>query len=248
MSDICLALRSVTFWYEPDRPVLGDVGLVVREGERVALMGRNGAGKTTALHLLVGLLRPQRGQVEAFGQICGREQDFLEVRRRVALLFQNSDDQLFCPTVIEDVAFGPLNLGKSPTEARALATEALARVGMVGYENRITHHLSAGEMKLAALAGLLSMRPAILLLDEPSSNLDPRARRRLIELLKSFEQTQIIATQDQELAVEVCSRVVVLDGGKVVVDGPARDILADEALMLAHGLERPHILRRQHPH
>lgn len=248
VSDICVALRSVTFGYDPDRAVLDDLNMAVSDGEQVALMGRNGAGKTTVLHLLVGLLRPQRGQVEAFGKICRRDQDFMEVRRRVALLFQNSDDQIFCPTVIEDVAFGPLNLGKSQAESMALATEALARVGMAGNENRITHHLSAGEKKLIALAGLLSMQPSALLMDEPSSNLDPHARRSLIELFRSFKHTKIIAAHDLELIVEVCARVIVLDCGKVVADGPTSEILNDETLMLAHGLERPHILRHLHPH
>ncbi|OGV68416.1 MAG: energy-coupling factor ABC transporter ATP-binding protein, partial [Lentisphaerae bacterium RIFOXYA12_FULL_48_11] len=151
MGDNYLALRDVTFGYEPDKPVIDNIELSIHSGEQVALVGRNGAGKTTLFHMFVGLLVPQKGKVEVLGQARGCERDFLEVRRHVALLFQNSEDQLFSPTVIEDVAFGPLNLGKSPTEAMALAAEALIRVGMAGYEERISHHLSAGEMKLVAL-------------------------------------------------------------------------------------------------
>lgn len=248
MSNVAIALRNVTFGYEPNRPILRNVGLELRERDGIALMGRNGAGKTTALHVLVGLLRPQCGHVEAFGRVCRCEHDFVEVRRRVALMFQDSEDQLFCPTVVEDVAFGPLNLGKTAREARRLATNALNQVGMNGYEERVTHHLSAGEKKSIALASLLSMEPEVLLMDEPSGNLDPGARRRLIELLRSFQHTKIVATHDLELVVEVCSRVVVLDDGKVMADGTPREILGDECLMRAHGLETPHVFRHLHPH
>jgi len=248
MSENCFILRDVTFGYEHAKPVFDNIELLIRAGEQVALVGRNGAGKTTLFHMFVGLLVPEKGSVEVLGRVRCCERDFLEVRRHVALLFQNSEDQLFSPTVVEDVAFGPLNLGKSPAEAMMLATEALARVGMTGYENRITHHLSAGEMKLVALAGLLSMNPSALLMDEPSSNLDAAARRRLVALLKSLKQTKIIATHDMELVVEVCERVLVLDRGRIVADGAPRSILSDEELMRNHGLEVPHIIRHMHPH
>lgn len=217
MSDIVIALRSVTFGYEPGVPVLRDVGMEVRGDNRIALMGRNGAGKTTLLHLLVGLLHPQGGHVEAFGQVCRREEDFVKVRHRVALLFQDSEDQLFCPTVIEDVVFGPLNLGRSPSEARALAMDALARVGMSGYESHITHHLSAGEKKLIALASILSMQPEVLLLDEPTAGLDEEAVRRIIKTLNNLSVAMLIASQDRNFLPQVTDRYVSLQNGRISV-------------------------------
>ena len=169
-------------------------------------------------------------------------------RRAVGMVFQDPDDQLFMPTVAEDVAFGPLNAGLPADQVELRVATALARVGMAHVRERPPYRLSAGEKRAVAIATVLAMTPDILVMDEPSSNLDPRARRRLIELLQSFEHTKIIATHDLELVVEVCSRVIVLDGGTVVADGPTRDLLSDESLMLAHGLERPHILRHSHPH
>jgi cobalt/nickel transport system ATP-binding protein len=164
------------------------------------------------------------------------------------MVFQDPDDQLFMPTVAEDVAFGPLNAGLPTDQVELRVATALARVGMAHVRDRPPYRLSAGEKRAVAIATVLAMTPDILVMDEPSSNLDPRARRRLIELLQSFEHTKIIATHDLELVVEVCSRVIVLDGGKVVADGPASDILSDEPLMLAHGLERPHSLKPLHRH
>jgi cobalt/nickel transport system ATP-binding protein len=169
-------------------------------------------------------------------------------RRAVGMVFQDPDDQLFMPTVAEDVAFGPLNAGLPPAQVEERVAEALRRVGMTHVRERPPYRLSAGEKRAVAIAAVLAMSPDILVMDEPSSNLDPRARRRLIELLRSFEHTRIVATHDLELVVQVCTRVVVLDDGRVVADGPTRDILDDEPLMLAHGLECPHILRHAHPH
>jgi cobalt/nickel transport system ATP-binding protein len=164
------------------------------------------------------------------------------------MVFQDPDDQLFMPTVEEDVAFGPLNAGLPAEQVERRVSAALERVGMTHVRSRPPYRLSAGEKRAVAIATMLAMAPDILVMDEPSSNLDPRARRRLIQLLLSFEHTRIIATHDLDLVVEVCSRVIVLDGGKVVADGPTATLLNDEPLMLAHGLERPHILRHSHPH
>lgn len=218
MKDVLIALRNVTFGFESSRPVLRDVVLEIHQSDRTALTGRNGAGKTTLLHLLVGLLRPQSGHVEEMGKECRREEDFVGVRRRVALLFQNSEDQLFCPTVIEDVVFGPLNLGKSPEEARSLATAALAQVGMPDFAERITHHLSVGEKKLIALATILSMKPAVLLLDEPTAGLDDNAVVRLVALLKGLDASLLVISQDHSFLSRVTRRKLVLRDG-CLLDG-----------------------------
>jgi cobalt/nickel transport system ATP-binding protein len=171
-----------------------------------------------------------------------------EVRRKVGLLFQDANDQLFCPTVFEDVAFGPQQLGLSEAAIRERVTGALARAGIPGFEARAPHHLSVGEKRRVCLAGVLACEPSILVLDEPSSSLDPRGRRELKELLRQIPITKLIATHDLELVVELCSRVIVLDEGRVVAQGPTVDLLSDEELMLRHNLERPHILRHLHPH
>ena len=176
------------------------------------------------------------------------EANLREIRRRVGLLFQDPDDQLFCPTVWEDVAFGPRQLGLREPELSRLVTESLAQVGLAGFEERLPHHLSRGEKRRACLAGLLACDARVLVLDEPTSDLDPRGRRELMALLSRLPVAQLIATHDLEFVVEICPRTIVLDGGRIVADGPTRRLLDDEPLMLAHGLERPHILRHSHPH
>jgi len=172
----------------------------------------------------------------------------LEIRRKVGLLFQDPNDQLFCPTVFEDVAFGPGQFGLDAEETRKRVTQALARAGLAGFDARAPHHLSAGEKRRVCLAGVLACDPSILVLDEPTSSLDPRGRRELKELLRRIPITKLIATHDLELVVELCSRVVVLDAGAIVAEGPTVELLSDEDLMLRHHLERPHILRHLHPH
>jgi cobalt/nickel transport system ATP-binding protein len=164
------------------------------------------------------------------------------------LVFQDPDDQLFCPTVQEDVAFGPQQLGLGDTEVATRVQKALAQVGLSGFGRRATHHLSHGEKRRVCLAGVLACEPVILILDEPTSDLDPRGRREFKALLRQIPATKLIATHDLELVVELCSRAIVLDRGSVVADGPMFEMLNDEKLMLEHGLERPHILRHQHPH
>jgi cobalt/nickel transport system ATP-binding protein len=164
------------------------------------------------------------------------------------MVFQDPDDQLFMPTVFEDVALGPLNAGLPADEVERRVASALERVGMSHLKARPPYKLSAGEKRAVAIATVLAMSPDVLVMDEPSSNLDPRGRRRLIEWLRSFELTRIIATHDLEFVVEVCSRVIVMDGGRIAAEGPAVELLNDGSLMLVHGLERPHILRHAHPH
>lgn len=241
MSHHLVESRDLSFSYPDGTEALRGVSFRIEHGEAVALVGGNGAGKSTLLLHLNGYLPTRQGEVRIGDTLLTRETAAL-ARRAIGMVFQDPDDQLFMPTVGEDVAFGPLNVGLPPDQVEARVASALARVGMAHLRDRPPYRLSAGEKRAVAIAAVLSMSPDILLLDEPSSNLDPRGRRRLIELLRSFVHTKIIATHDLELVVEVCSRVIVLDGGKVVADGPARDILNDEALMLAHGLERPHIL------
>jgi energy-coupling factor transporter ATP-binding protein EcfA2 len=169
----------------------------------------------------------------------------VEIRRRVGLVFQDPDDQLFCPTVIEDVAFGPLNLGKSRGEARRIAEECLARVDLLNVADRMPHHLSFGERKRVCLAGVLACEPSVLVMDEPTANLDPRGRRRFIQLIQGLPTTTIVATHDLEMVLELCPRSIILDGGRIIADGPSSEVLADEPLLEEHGLEVPVSLRME---
>ena len=190
------------------RIVLDDVHFEIHAGERIGLLGANGVGKSSLLHLMVGLLPPAAGSVSAFGQPCRTERDFAGLRRRVGLLFQDSDDQLFCPTVAEDVAFGPLNLGASRSEAGAIASRTLARLGMAGFEDRITYRLSSGEKRMVALATVLAMEPEVLLLDEPNTGLDEAAEARMIALLQSLDQAMVIVSHDPRTIERLAMRVV----------------------------------------
>jgi len=211
-----IGLDGIRFAYEPGRPVLDDVSFRLGAGERVALVGGNGAGKTTLLHIMVGLLKPQAGTVTAFGRERRKEADFAEVRARAGLLFQDPDDQLFCPTVGEDVAFGPLNLGRSRAEARQLVAEALTRVGLAGFEDRVTHRLSGGEKRLVTLAAILAMQPDALLLDEPSNALDEAARARLIHILAGLPLAMVIISHDHGLVDALATRRVRLESRRLV--------------------------------
>jgi energy-coupling factor transporter ATP-binding protein EcfA2 len=249
-------VRSLEFRYPDGKEALRGVDLTIRPGESVALVGPNGAGKSTLLLHLNGLLpgkaRGPIGHGHAIGGgrrgrqpsvwIDGLEvndRHAPEVRRRVGLVFQDPDDQLFCNTVIEDVAFGPLNQGLGTAEARRIAEDCLRRVDLEAEAERPPHHLSFGERKRVCLAGVLACRPSVLVLDEPTANLDPRGRRRFIRLVQGLGCTMLIATHDLEMVLEACRRVVVLDAGRIVVDGPCREVLADAGLLEAHGLERP---------
>jgi len=226
--------RGLRFAYPDGRVALESVDVDVLEGERVALLGPNGAGKTTFMLHLNGLLRGE-GDLEVAGLGAGDR----ALRERVGLVFQDPDDQLFMPTVLEDVAFGPLNLGLAPEEALARAHEALARVRMEHAAGRPPHALSMGERRRAAIAGVLAMRPRLLVLDEPSASLDPRGRRELVEVLADLGSTMLLATHDLPLAAQLCDRAVVLDRGRVVADGPVTELLADAELLARHDLELP---------
>jgi len=247
-----LELRDLRFRYHDGHEALCGVDLVVAEGETVGIVGPNGAGKSTLLLHVNGILperapAAERAAVLVFGQPVAGE-TLQAVRRDVGVLFQDPDDQLFCPTVFEDVAFGPEQLGLEKAEIRATVREALAKVGLEGFDDRAPHHLSVGEKRRVCLAGVLACSPRLLVLDEPTSNLDPRSRRELKALLAALPTTKIIATHDLELVVELCDRAVLLDAGTIVAEGPPLELLGDEALMLEHGLECPHILRHRHPH
>jgi len=209
-----LELRDVSYRYPGSgKPVFS--GLNFRLGhEKVGLVGDNGSGKTTLLHIMVGLIRPDQGEVIFNGRVMRDEKDFFFLRSRVGMIFQNADDQLFSPTVLEDVAFGPLNLGLSREEAVTISRQTLERVGLRGYENRVTHRLSGGEKRLVALATVLAMNPRILLLDEPTNDLDHHGRRRLCEILGSLDQAFLLISHDWDFLASLCSRYCGLEQGR----------------------------------
>jgi cobalt/nickel transport system ATP-binding protein len=215
MPEELIVFRNVDFAYGPDRPVLRGCDFRLDAGERLAVVGANGSGKTTLLHLIVGLLHPSRGEIEIFGSPRRKEADFHEVRRRVGLLFQDADDQLFCPTVLEDVAFGPLNLGHDRPTVRQIAAQTLASLGLAGYEQRITYQLSSGEKRLVALAAVLAMQPEVLLLDEPTAGLDDASRLRLLEILQNLSQSLLVVSHDRDFREAIAKRTLVLRQGRL---------------------------------
>jgi cobalt transport protein ATP-binding subunit len=230
-----LEVENLRFAYPDGHTALRGVSLRIEPGEKVALVGPNGAGKSTLMLHLNGILRGE-GRV----RVCGLpvvEKNLGRVRAAVGVVFQDPDDQLFSPTVFDDVAFGPLHMGLPEPEVRARVGAALAAVSMGEYVQRVSHHLSTGEKKRIAIATVLSMQPEILVLDEPSAGLDPRARRGLINLLRELPQTMLVSTHDIRMVAELFPRVIVMDRGEVVADGPTAQLLADPALLGAHGLE-----------
>jgi cobalt/nickel transport system ATP-binding protein len=242
-AEVAIEVQGLGFAYPQGPTALDGVRVTIATGERVGLVGPNGAGKTTLFLCLCGVLRPRAEVLRVAGLDPRDPAQRRGLPNRVGVVFQNPDDQLFNATVFDDVAFGPLNLGLDADEVRRRVSEALARVGMSGQEQRVPFHLSGGEKRRVALAGVLAIRPDILLLDEPSMYLDPRGRRELIALLQAIGGTQVIAAHDLEMILQLCTRVLVLDAGRLVAEGPARILLADAALMEAHGLEVPHSLR-----
>jgi cobalt/nickel transport system ATP-binding protein len=231
-----IEVRDLRFAYPDGRPALNGVSFAVAAGESVGLIGPNGAGKTTLFLCLCGVHRGAPGCVSIAGLDPANAGQRKQLPARVGVVFQDSDDQLFSSTVGDDVAFGPLNLGLSPEEVRTRVAEALGKVGMTGQDDRVPFHLSGGEKRRAALAGVLAMRPEVLLLDEPSMFLDPRGRRELIRLINDLPGTKLIASHDLALVRDSCSRVVVIDGGRVVTEGPV-GLMKDGDLMERHGLE-----------
>jgi cobalt/nickel transport system ATP-binding protein len=233
-----LDVHGLAFAYPDGHQALFGVDLHVHRGERVALLGPNGAGKTTLVLHLNGILTAGAGSVAVSGLAVTRE-NIPEIRRRVGIVFQDPDDQLFMGTVRQDVAFGPANLGLRGAELDGRVDHALAQVGMGEYADRPPHHLSFGQRRRVAVATVLAMEPEILVLDEPSSNLDPASRRELADILRSLDVTVLMVTHDLPYALELCPRAVVLSDGAVVADGSTYDVLTDDALMRAHRLELP---------
>ena len=238
-----LSTLHMSHVYADGRTALDDVSLSVEAGECVAIVGPNGAGKTTLFLRLCGVLSGKLGQASVNGLDPADPKQRRNLPATVGVVFQNPDDQLFSSTVAEDVAFGPLNLGATVDDAKQRVASALRAVGLPDAGERVPFQLSGGEKRRAALAGVLAMRPAVLLLDEPSMFLDPRGRRELLGRIRSLPGTKLIATHDLELVLDLCSRVIVLDGGKLLADGPAKQLLADPELMDRHGLEVPFRLR-----
>ncbi len=230
----CIQVRDLNFSYPDGREALCGISLTVGQGEKVALVGPNGAGKSTLILLLAGLLKGE-GTIRFLGEELG-DGNLKRLRARMGLVFQSPDDQLFSPTVFDDVAYGPLYAGLGENEVRDRVAWALAQVGLAGFEQRLSHHLSLGEKKRAAIATVLAMHPDVLMLDEPSAGLDPRARRRLIALLNSLPQTMLVATHDLRLVEELLPRTVVMDEGRIVADGPTERIMGDRGLLEVHGL------------
>jgi cobalt/nickel transport system ATP-binding protein len=240
-----LAASGLWFSYPDDQSVLKDINIEVMPGQRVGIIGPNGAGKTTLFLVICGMLKPSAGEVS----LLGRPVAFGRFNPQVALVFQNPDDQLFCPSVREDVAFGLQNMGLPTEEVEVRVAEALSNVGASRLADRPVHHLSEGEKRIVSIASVLAMRPELVMYDEPSANLDIRSRRRLIRLLQSSTETILVASHDLELILEVCQRVVLIDQGSIVTDGDPRQIMSNQQLMEAHGQEKPHsLVPHQIPH
>jgi len=218
-NSVIIQLENIVFSYAGGKPVLDDLCFTLEEGMKLGLIGHNGSGKTTMLHIIMGLLKPSSGAIRAFGKPIETKKDFLDVRRKIGFLFQDADDQLFCPTVLEDIAFGPLNLGKSPTEARKMAMETLERLNLKGFGDRVTHKLSGGEKKLVALATVLVMQPKALLLDEPTTGLDEDTNIRIITLLNSLDISYVIVSHEYDFLARTTRDIYSVQNGQIVYDG-----------------------------
>jgi cobalt/nickel transport system ATP-binding protein len=239
-----IRVANLSHAYADGRAALNGLSFVMADGESVALVGPNGAGKTTLLLRLCGVLTGPKGQVTVAGLDPADPTQRKQLPAAVGVVFQNPDDQLFCPTVFDDVAFGPLNLGLGEADVRDRVAEALAAVGLSGAEDRVPFKLSGGEKRRAAVATVLAMRPKVILFDEPTAHLDPRARREFVNLFRTLPGTKLVATHDLDAVPDLAPRVIAIDGGTLVADGPTEAILSDDVLMEKHGLEVPARLRR----
>jgi len=238
MSHHIVEVDALCFRYPDGTPALNGLSFRIEHGESVAIVGANGAGKSTLLLHLNGYLTPEQGTVR-IGDYPLTPETVQDIRRTVGMVFQDPDDQLFMPTVYDDVAFGPLNLGFPPDEVDRKVTEALTLMDVLHLKERPPYHLSGGEKRAVAIATVLSMSPDILVMDEPTTGLDPHGRRLLIKKLNSFKHTKIIATHDLDLVVDLCERTIVIHDGQVTADGPTLEIFKDESLLAASHLEKP---------
>lgn len=237
MTKKVIEIKNLSYSYPDGTPALKNIDLNVSEGDTLGIVGPNGAGKSTLLLHLNGILRAN-GNIRILDSEVSDKKLKL-IRSKVGMVFQDPDNQLFMPTVFEDVAFGPLNMGFSKNEVKEAVEKALEKVDMLDAIERISHHLSFGEKKRIAIATVLSMSPEILVLDEPTSNLDPKHRRDLIKFLKDLDITKIIATHDLDMVADICSRVILIDNGEVIADGDMMEILSNKSLLEAHSLEVP---------
>lgn len=235
--EVALELDSVGYSYPDGRVALRDISFAVKRTETLVIVGANGAGKSTLLMCLNGLNKPT-GTLKIFGVVVGRE-NMDEIRRSVGVVFQDPDDQLFMPTVFDDVAFGPLNMGLDEHEIQHAVEYSLGMVGLNGFQERLSHHLSFGEKKLVCMASVLSMEPKIIVMDEPTANLDPRAKRHLVGILRELPMTKVISTHDMNIAYDLADKVAVMSKSELVSFGSPEEILTNEPLLLEYGLELP---------
>lgn len=217
-NSLIISLEDISFGYPGRVPVLDRLNLALYQGDRMGLMGPNGSGKTTLFQIMMGLLSPSSGRMEIFSRPVREEKDFGDVRQRIGLLFQDSDDQLFSPTVLEDVAFGPLNMGKSQGEAKTIARRTLESLGLAGFEDRITYKLSGGEKRLVSLATVLAMEPEVLLLDEPTTGLDEKTEKRLVDILKNLDLSYIVVSHNIDFLTETTKYISYMANGKISLD------------------------------
>ncbi|MEM7798977.1 MAG: ABC transporter ATP-binding protein [Chloroflexota bacterium] len=232
-----LKIDNLNFSY-PDHAVLNDVSLSIEDGERVGIIGPNGAGKTTLFHSICGVLKPNDGTIQLYDQVVKAG----KFHPAVGLVFQYPDDQIFSPTVYDDIAFGPRNMGLSDEEIAVRVEDAMGLTGISDLAERPPHHLSGGQKRMVAIAGIQAMRPKVIIYDEPSANLDIRSRRRLINFIKASHETVLLSSHDLEMVVEICNRIILIDEGVIIADGETRSIMGDQKLMEMHGLEKPHSL------
>ncbi len=237
-----ISLQNLSFSYSNERAILTDINLEIAPGETVGLIGANGAGKTSLFLTICGILKATYGEVKLFDRPIQAGQ----FNPEIGLVFQNPDDQLFCPTVSDDIAFGLENIELSPEEIETRINAALSLTGVTHLADRISHQLSGGEKCMVAIAAVLAMLPQVVLYDEPSANLDLQARRRLIKFLQASHETIVVSSHDLELIIEVCDRVILLNQGRIIADGTPEEIMSDSSLMEANGLEVPHSLTHVH--